>query len=95
MRFALVAALLVLVHAPLAAGSSKRLSDAEIRQRMIAESIEGYPGACACPYQRASNGSQCGRRSAYSRGGGYEPLCYPSDISDDMVKSYRAQMALD
>jgi hypothetical protein len=95
MRYAVVAALLVLVQAPIVAGSSSRVSDAEIRQRMIAESIEGYPGRCACPDQRASNGSQCGRRSAYSRGGGYEPLCYPRDISDEMVKDYRAQMGLE
>jgi hypothetical protein len=95
MRYAVIAALFVLVHAPIVAGSSKRASDAEIRQRMIAESIEAYPGPCACPYQRASNGSQCGRRSAYSRGGGYEPLCYPRDISDEMVKDYRAQMGLE
>ncbi len=95
MRYAVVAALIVLVHAPIVAGSSKRSSDAEVRKRMIAESIEAYPGPCACPYQRASNGSQCGRRSAYNRGGGYEPLCYPSDISDEMVQSYRAQMGLD
>jgi hypothetical protein len=95
MRYAVVAALFVLVHAPIVAGSSKRSSDADVRKRMIAESIEGYPGPCACPYQRASNGSQCGRRSAYNRGGGYEPLCFPSDISDEMVKGYRAQNGLD
>lgn len=73
------------------AGAAKRASDAEIRKRMIEESIAGYDGPCACPYQRARNGSACGKRSAYNRGGGYEPLCYPSDISDEMVSAYRAE----
>jgi hypothetical protein len=31
------------------------LSDAQIRQQMIAESIAAYPGRCPCPYNTASN----------------------------------------
>jgi hypothetical protein len=76
----------------IAADKNKRASDAEIRKRIIAESIESYPRNCACPYQSASNGSRCGRRSAYDRGGGYAPLCYPRDVSDEMVTEYRARM---
>lgn len=71
--------------------NSERMSDAEIRRRIIAESIDGYPGPCACPYQLARNGSRCGGRSAYSRGGGYAPLCYANDVSDEMVRRYRAE----
>jgi len=56
-----------------------------IKHRMIEESLSHYPGNCPCPYNLASNGSQCGRRSAYSRPGGYEPLCYESDISDEQA----------
>lgn len=37
-------------------------------------------GSCPCPYNVASDGSVCGGRSAYSRSGGYEPVCYESDI---------------
>lgn len=33
-------------------------------------------GSCDCPYDRASNGSRCGGRSAYSRPGGRSPVCY-------------------
>ena len=47
----------------------------------------GHP--CACPYNLARNGSQCGGRSAYSRPGGAEPLCYPKDVSDGMVTDWR------
>jgi len=46
----------------------------------IQQSINNYSGNCPCPYNRASNGSRCGKRSAYSRPGGYSPLCYSSDV---------------
>ena len=79
----------------LTSGHARRPSDAEVRKRMIEESIAEYPGPCACPYQAARNGSRCGRRSAYDRRGGYAPLCFASDISDEMVKDYRDQHRLD
>jgi hypothetical protein len=44
---------------------------------------------CACPDDRARNGSACGGRSAYSRPGGAAPLCYPSDVTAVMIDSYR------
>ena len=59
----------------------------KIIQDIIANSIASYPGKCACPYQRTSNGSRCGKRSAYSKPGGYEPLCFPSDVTDEMISS--------
>lgn len=33
-------------------------------------------GSCDCPYDTASDGTECGERSAYSRAGGEEPVCY-------------------
>lgn len=60
-----------------------------IKQKIIKESIESYPGNCPCPYNTASNGSRCGKRSAYNRAGGYTPLCYPEDVSDRMVREYK------
>ena len=68
---------------------SADLTDAEIRQILIEESINSYSGNCPCPYNRASNGSRCGKRSAYSRPGGAEPLCYQSDVTDRMIERYR------
>lgn len=44
---------------------------------------------CACPDDRARNGSSCGGRSAYSRPGGAAPLCYLSDVTTAMIESYR------
>ena len=55
-------------------------SSTKSSQQQIDESIAAYPGSCACPYSRASNGSKCGKRSAWSKPGGYEPLCYESDV---------------
>jgi hypothetical protein len=48
---------------------------------------------CACPDDRARNGSSCGGRSAYSRPGGAAPLCYLSDVTAAMIESYRQRQA--
>ena len=50
-------------------------SNDEIVKSIISDSISNYSGNCPCPYNSASNGSSCGKRSAYSRAGGYTPLC--------------------
>jgi hypothetical protein len=65
------------------------LSDDEVRQQIISESIASYPGICPCPYNAIRNGSSCGRRSAYSKPGGYSPVCYPNDVSAAMIENYR------
>jgi hypothetical protein len=68
------------------------LSDAQVRQAIIQDSIARYQAAghpCACPYNPARNGSRCGARSAYSRPGGESPLCFPQDVSDGMVADWR------
>lgn len=68
---------------------SETLTDEQVRERMIAESIASYPGDCPCPYNLARNGSRCGGRSAWSKAGRHEPLCFPDDIGDEEVRSYR------
>jgi hypothetical protein len=35
-----------------------------------------------------SNGAACGGVSAWSKPGGFSPLCYAGDISDRMVRSF-------
>jgi hypothetical protein len=74
--------------------AAQRLTDADIRKLIIQQSISSYQGNCPCPYNTASNGSSCGRRSAYSRPGGASPLCYPDDISQEMVDQYRRSHGL-
>lgn len=89
-----IASALVFGLLPLGADAKPKLSDEAIKKRIIAESIASYPGNCPCPYITARNGSQCGRRSAYSRAGGYAPLCFSSDVSKSDVQSYRQQNGL-
>jgi hypothetical protein len=65
--------------------------DSAIRQKIIRASIASYSGSCPCPYNTDRAGRSCGRRSAYSRPGGYSPKCYPSDVTAAEVKAYRAR----
>lgn len=72
--------------------SSKVLSDQAITQRIIDRSIASYSGNCPCPYSRASNGSRCGKRSAYSNPGGAAPICYPAQVSKEMIEAHRSRL---
>lgn len=65
-------------------------SNAQIKRKIIAESLASYPGNCPCPYNTMRNGASCGGRSAYSRPGGYAPICYASDVTSEMVREWRA-----
>ena len=81
-----------------AAGSAEAqraaMSDAQIREQIVAQSIASYSGSCPCPYSRARNGSRCGGRSAYSRPGGAAPQCYASDVSQAAVDAYRRSRSI-
>jgi hypothetical protein len=68
-----------------------RESDAQIKQKIIKQSIAEYPGNCPCPYNYDRGGRRCGGRSAYSRPGGYAPKCYASDVSAAEVRESRGQ----
>lgn len=68
-----------------------QLSVAAVKRILIARSLSGYRGNCPCPYNRTARGSKCGGRSAWSRPGGEEPLCYPTDITAGMVADYQAR----
>jgi hypothetical protein len=69
---------------------ARSLSDAEIKQAIIQQSLASYPGNCPCPYSTMRNGRSCGGRSAYSRPGGYAPICFESQITPEMVRAFRA-----
>ncbi len=68
---------------------SEELTDDQIRKTLIEQSIRSYSGACPCPYNVMRNGRKCGGNSAYSKPGGAEPLCYDTDVTDEMVERYR------
>lgn len=88
-RYTAVVAALLAALTISAAQAAPKLTDGQVAQRLIADSIANYPGNCPCPYNRARNGSACGRRSAYSKPGGYSPLCYQSDVTPQMIQEYR------
>lgn len=77
----------------IAADHPPALSDQQIKKILIEKSIGEYPGNCPCPYNTTRNGSRCGGRSAWSKKGGYAPLCYDGDVTDVMVKEYRSRKA--
>lgn len=85
---------LLLVSATFQSAHTFAHTDAEIRKKMIQQSIAEYPGNCPCPYNSASNGSRCGGRSAWSRSGGYAPLCYDTDISDEMIMKFKSRQQI-
>lgn len=86
------AAAIVTLSAMLAiGGQAGAQADAEIKRRLIRESIASYSGSCPCPYNRDRAGRLCGRRSAYSRPGGYAPLCYAHDVTPAMVRAARGR----
>lgn len=81
--------LILSIFLSLSVSAKSNLSDDQVKQQMINQSIASYSGSCPCPYNTASNGSRCGRRSAYTKPAGYAPLCYDTDITSQMVKQYR------
>lgn len=68
---------------------SAGFSDSEIRQILINRSIAAYPGNCPCPYNLDRAGRRCGARSAYSKHGACAPVCYRTDVTDEMIAKYR------
>lgn len=83
-------------EAPAAPSKAKEaaavLTAAAIAALIVAESRRAYYATghpCACPNDTMRNGRACGGRSAYSRPGGAAPLCYPTDVTEAMIKTYR------
>ena len=85
-------AVLALACAFSAQAREATVSDATIVKAIIQDSIDGYSGNCPCPYNSARNGSRCGKRSAYSREGGYAPVCFKEDVTKEMISEYRSSL---
>lgn len=64
-------------------------TDEEIKQKIILGSISQYSGSCPCPYSQDRTGRRCGKRSAYSKPKGYSPICYSSDVTEEMLIRYK------
>ena len=88
MRFFMLAIILACI--PLTALAAP--SDRQIKEILVQQSVTGYlssVGNCPCPYNRDKAGRLCGKRSAWSKGGGYAPLCYPSDVKENTILDYK------
>lgn len=94
-RYVLGVAVALMLGAPLAmAGQAKpKMTTAQVKKAIIRQSIARYPGSCPCPYSVTRSGSRCGRRSAYSKPGGYSPKCYARDVSGRDVRIWRTRHA--
>ena len=68
-----------------------RVSDIDVWNMIIRDSIASYGHVCPCPYSENRAGSRCGTRSAYSRVRG-SVTCFPNDISDAAVARYRERL---
>jgi len=73
------------------ADTRKAPDEQQIRRQIVEESIAAYPGRCPCPYNVTRNGSSCGGRSAWSKKGGYAPICYENEVSREMVRERLAR----
>ena len=73
----------------IAAPSSREITAA--RKAIIQQSLASYPGNCPCPCNRDRAGRRCGKRSAYSKPGGYSPICYESDVTQARLDTYFAR----
>lgn len=67
------------------------LSDVEVRELIIKQSIDRHDGDCPCPYSKNSKGNICGGNSAWSREGGIKPICYEDQVSDAHIRKWRAR----
>ena len=67
---------------------AQQLSEAEIKKKIIQQSIAEYPGVCPCPYSLNRRGNPCANFSAYVKLGGYTPICYETDITPEMIEEH-------
>lgn len=91
MRLTFAIALAALSATSAYARDCTKLSELQIRAVIVQESRAAYYRTghpCACPEDRARNGSACGHRSAYSQPGGASPKCYPSDVTGAELRAY-------
>lgn len=72
-----------------AAAMAGDVSDAQVRELIVRDSVASYSGSCPCPYNTDRAGHQCGGRSAWSRRGGSTPICYALEVTDAQIHEFR------
>lgn len=93
-RWSIATLVIPILFLPSAPVYAETPNDSAVKKAVIQESINNYSGNCPCPYNRASNGSRCGKRSAYSRPGGESPICFESDVTQGMIRAYKKSKTL-
>lgn len=77
-----------LLPAIIKSATATTASNAAIREDIMRQSLAAYPGPCPCPYSVLRSGHRCDY-NAYEEPGGYEPICYVSDVNWLMLIRYR------
>jgi hypothetical protein len=79
--------------AGLAAGArAEQYTDSEVRRLIVETSAAAYRAgghACACPYDKAQDGSSCSGTSAYSGAAHGTLVCFRGDVTAAMVLAWR------
>lgn len=84
--------LIILILAPVTTHAELNvalLTDEEISHLLIQQSVAGYDGKCPCPEHADRLGKRWGVRSARFNNIPHQPLCYPSDVTPDMIENFR------
>jgi hypothetical protein len=74
--------------------ANNALSEADIREKIVKDSVASYQGICPCPYSTHPDGTQCGYRSAFLKRSSNEVICYEINVTLKMIKEYRAKQDL-
>ena len=82
---------LFLLLADISTAQTAQLTDEQVRDLLVAQSLRSYPGNCPCPYNVDRAGRLCGKRSAWSKPGGASPLCYATEVSSEQIRAFRAR----
>ena len=67
------------------------MTDEEIIQTIIYQSIASYPGTSVPPYYRFNNGSRCGNQGAYSKISGCYTICLKRDVTREIIDKFRGR----
>jgi hypothetical protein len=69
-------------------------TDNQIRQQIIQQSVASYLATghrCACPYNPWHGMALPAAHRAYIRPGGAPPICYASDVTEQMISDWKYQ----
>ena len=61
----------------------------DLRDLLLDNSVASYPGYCPCPYSRNVDGFECGVEAAYYKPGGFRIKCYPQNLKGQDYIFYR------